>query len=186
MLNMRRMIVRTIVSILLMCLLITPLSYAQPYGIGKYGIITYGNLTSLSINTSGNINITNITPTDSGTLGTGTSTVTVTSTDVVGYKLYIQALNGITYMNNLGTHLDASANAYPSSTNLSTNTWGFNTDSSSNFAGITNSDVQIDSVTGPITSGHITSIKYGVNINTSKPAGNYSAQVVYTAVPQTN
>ncbi len=158
-------------------------SYAQPYGKGIYGAnVPYGSQTSLSISTNGNVNIP-ITPTSNGVSASGTSQVTVTSTDVTGYKLYIRALNS-TNMDNLGTPLPASANGSPAP--LAVNTWGYNTDASNNFVGISLSDVLIRSTTGPKSSGEITSVTYGIKLDMAKPAGNYVASVVYTAVPQTN
>ncbi len=157
--------------------------FAQPYGKGVYGAnVPYGNLTSLSIATSGNISIP-ITPTTSGTLATGNSVVTVTSTDVMGYKLYVRALNN-TNMNNLGALLPASGNSTPAS--LAINTWGYNTDASNNFVGITLNDILIRAVSTPVSAGDITTVKYGININLAKPAGDYVASIVYTAVPQTD
>jgi hypothetical protein len=158
-------------------------SYAQPYGKGLYDAnVPYGSQTSLSISTNGNKSIA-VTPTVSGVLATATSVVTVTSTDVTGYKLYVRALSS-TSMNNMGTLLPASANVSPAA--LAIDTWGYNTDASNNFAGITLSDVLIHSTTGPMKSGEITNVTYGVKLDMAKPAGNYSASVVYTAVPQTN
>jgi len=160
-----------------------PISYAQPYSKGVYGAnVSYGSQTSLSIATNGNKSIP-ITPTVSGVMATGTSVVTVTSTDVKGYKLYIRALSN-TNMNNLGALLPASANGSPAA--LATNTWGYNTDASSNFAGISLSDALIRSITVPASSGDITNVTYGIKLDMSKPAGNYVANIVYTAVPQTD
>jgi hypothetical protein len=163
--------------------LVPSTSYAQPYGKGIYNAnVPYGGQTELSIATSGNINIP-ITPTTSGVLATGTSVVTVTSTDVMGYKLYIRALNS-TDMNNLGSLLPASANGSPAP--LAINTWGYNVDASTNFAGITLTDTLIRSITIPASSGDITTVTYGMKLDLAKPAGNYVATVVYTAVPQTD
>ena len=159
------------------------ISYAQPYGKGIYDAnVPYGNLTSLSIATSGNVTIP-ITPTNSGVLATGTSTVTVTSTDVMGYKLYIRALSSSS-MDNLGTPLPASANVTPAA--LAVDTWGYNTDASSNFVGITLNDLLIHAITTPASSGDITTVTYGIKLDFAKPAGQYTASVVYTAVPQTD
>jgi hypothetical protein len=156
---------------------------AQPYGKGKYDInIPYGSQTSLSISTNGNVNIP-VTPTSSGVSVNGSSQVTVTSTDVTGYILYIRALNS-TSMNNLGTPLPASANGTPAA--LVVDTWGYNTDASSNFTGITLSDVLIHSTIGPMKTGEVTTVTYGMKLDLAKPAGSYVAQVIYTAVPQTN
>lgn len=156
--------------------------FAQPYGVGKYGIVLYGGQTALSISTSGNLTIP-VTPTSSGTLATGTSAVTVTSTDVTGYKLYVRALTN-TNMNNLGALLPASGNVTLAP--LASNTWGYNTNASTDFVGITLTDSLIQSVTGPASSGSITNVTYGMYLNLDKPAGNYATDIVYTAVPQTN
>lgn len=162
--------------------LIPTLSYASPYGKGVYGAnVPYGSQTALSIATSGNVSIP-ISPTTGGTLATGTSTVTVTSTDVKGFKLYIRALTN-TNMNNLGALLPASANVSPAT--LATDTWGYNTDASNNFVGMTLTDALIRSITVPAKNGDITTVTYGVKIDLAKPAGNYVSTVIYTAVPQT-
>jgi len=156
--------------------------FAQPYGVGKYNaIVPYGGQTSLSIATNGNVNIP-INPSTGGLLATGTSAVTVTSTDVTGYKLYVRALNN-TNMVNGGNTIPTSANGSPAA--LAVNTWGYNTDASSNFTGMTLSDVLIKSVTAPASTGDITNITYGIYIDLLKPTGQYTTSVVYTAVPQT-
>jgi hypothetical protein len=161
-----------------------PYTLAQPYGKGLYDSnVPYGNLTSLSIATSGNVTIPNITPTAVGVLGTGTSTVTVTSTDVVGYKLYVRSLTS-TNMSNLGTNIPASSNSSPLA--LAVDTWGYNTDASTNFVGMTLSDVLIKSLTGPASTGDVTTFTYGLKVDLLKAAGNYTTSVIYTAVPQTN
>jgi len=155
---------------------------ASPFGAGKFGAnVPFGGQTSLTIATTGNVTIP-VTPTDSGTLATGTSTVTVTSTDVVGYKLYIRALSNTNLVNG-GSTLPASGNVTPAA--LSVNTWGYNTDASTNFAGITLSNVLIRTGNGPFESGDQTTVTYGLKIDNSKPAGNYSSSIIYTAVPQT-
>lgn len=160
----------------------SPLVFAGPYGEGKYDIYQYGAQTSLSIATNGNVSIP-ISPQTGGTLATGTSTVTVTSGDVVGYKLYVRALNSSS-MDNVGTPLPASSNGTPAA--LAVDTWGYNTDGSNNFTGLLTSDTLIKSVSGPAESGDVTTFTYGVNIDLAKPAGNYTATVLYTAAPQTN
>lgn len=156
---------------------------AQPYGKGKYDEnVPYGSATSLTINTTGNIDI-QVTPTDGGTLGTALNTVTVSSTDVVGYDLYIRSL-GSTDMVNGPYVLPASANGLPAA--LASNTWGYNTDASSNFVGMTGTDELIKTLAGPATAGDNTNVTYGVKVDNNKPAGSYSTTVVYTAVPQTD
>ena len=157
---------------------------AQPYGKGVYGAnVPYGDETSLSIATSGNITIANITPVTGGTLASANSVVTVTSTDVVGFKLYVRSLTS-TDMDNQGAIIPTSGNGAPAA--LAVNTWGYNTNGSSNYIGMTLSDVLIKSITGPASSGDITTFKYGINVDLAKPAGNYATSVIYTAVPQTD
>ncbi|MDB5165726.1 MAG: hypothetical protein JWM00_616 [Candidatus Saccharibacteria bacterium] len=164
-------------------MILIPVSHAQPYGKGLYSEnVPYGSETALSIATSGNVSIP-ITPTTSGVLATGTSIVTVTSTDVKGYKLYIRTLSS-TDMNNLGALIPASSNGSPAA--LSTNTWGYNTNASSNFVGLTMADTLIHSITAPVSGGDATTVTYGVKVDLAKPAGNYTANIVYTAVPQTD
>ncbi len=159
-------------------------AHAQPYGKGKYGEnVPYGSQTSLSIATGGNVSI-QITPDDNAVLGTGTNIVTVTSTDVVGYSLYIRSLTS-TDMANGPAVLPASANAVPGV--LTANTWGYNSNGSpTNFLGMTTSNVLVKSGTGPFTAGDPTTFTYGVKIDNEKPAGNYVTSVVYTAAPQTD
>ncbi len=180
---MRKIIMMISVIAIAISLLISPSSSAQPYGKGIYNEnVPYGDQTSLSIATSGNIAIP-ITPTTSGVLATGNSVVTITSTDVKGYKLYIRALND-TNMHSLGSLLPASSNNSPAA--LSVNTWGYNTDASTNFVGLSLTDTLIRSITIPTSSGDITTVTYGIKLDMARPAGSYVANVVYTAVPQTD
>ena len=155
--------------------------YAQPYGVGTYDAnVPYGSQTSLTISAS-NVSI-SLSPTSSGVLASTTGNVTVASTDVKGFKLYVRSLT-TTNMNNLGTLLPTSANGSPAA--LAVDTWGYNLDASTNFVGMTLSDVLIKSITTPATSGDTTPVTYGVKLDLAKPAGSYSTSVIYTAVPQT-
>lgn len=132
---------------------------AQPYGVGLYSEnVPYGGATTMTISAS-NVGIT-LTPLTSGAIASSTADVTVASTDVVGFMLYVRAL-GSTNMAEVtsGALLPASANVSPNT--LTLNTWGYNLDGSTLFAGITSTDVLIKSVTGPAASGDITSVTYG-------------------------
>jgi hypothetical protein len=158
-------------------------AYAQPYGAGKYNaLVPYGGQTSITIATTGNVGIA-VTPTTVGVLGTGTNTVTVTSTDVVGYKLYISSV-GSSNMTNGSSVIPASANG--SAGPLAINTWGYNTDASTNFIGSTTSNGLLLSATGPYETGNATTVTYGLKLDLAKAAGQFSTNVLYTAVPQTN
>jgi hypothetical protein len=172
-------------AVLLLSLLLIGSSsvMAQPYGQGTYDAnVPYGGETSLSIATNGNVTIP-VTPTSAGVSASGTSTVTVTSTDVQGYELYVRAL-GSTSLTNFSSTLPASANGVPAA--LAMNTWGYNTDASSNFVGMLLTDTLIRSTTGPVSAGQNTTVTYGIRIDLSKAAGNYSTTVMYTAVPKTD
>jgi hypothetical protein len=159
------------------------LATAQPFGQGAFGAnVPYGSETSLAITTGGNVNL-QVTPTDTGVLATANSSVTVTSTDVVGYKLYVRALTS-TNMTNGGSTIPASANGTPAA--LAVNTWGYNTDASNNFVGIALTDTLIKTANGPFGAGDATSVTYGIKVDNSKAAGSYSTTVMYTAAPQTD
>lgn len=175
--------VGTSLAIALFVLLLTPEVGASPYGAGLYSAnVPYGGETQLTIATSGNVSL-SVTPTSTGTLASSSGTVTVTSTDVVGYKLYIRSISS-TNMVNGATNIPTSANGAPAA--LAVNTWGYNLDASANFTGMTLSDVLIRNRTGPYTSGDVTTVTYGVNVDNAKQSGSYSNTVIYTAVPQTN
>lgn len=160
-----------------------PTVLAQPYGQGVYNAnVPYGNETSLSIATDGNVTIP-ITPTSAGVSANGSSIITVTSTDVQGYELYIRALSD-TALANFTSTLPASGNAVPAS--LAINTWGYNTNASSNFVGISLTDTLIRSTAGPVSSGQNTTVTYGIFLDLARAAGNYTTTVIYTAVPLTD
>ena len=172
-----------LLMLILVGFIVLPISVsASPFGAGVYGAnVPYGGETSLTIATDGNVNV-SVTPSDSGTLASANSVVTITSTDVVGYKLYVRALTSTNLTNGAST-LPASGNGSPAA--LAVNTWGYNTDASSDFVGMTLSDVLIRNRTGPYSSGDATTVTYGVKVDNSKSSGSYSTTVVYTAVPQT-
>ena len=156
---------------------------AQPYGAGKYNeAVPYGDLTTISISADTSTTIP-VTPATGGVSASGNNAVTVTSTDVSGFQLYVRA-DSNTSLANGGSTIAASANASPAA--LATNTWGYNTDASSNFKGITLTDALIKTHNELATSGNLTTVTYGVKVDATKVAGNYSTTVLYTAVPQTN
>ena len=158
-------------------------AFAQPYNYGKYNAnVPYSGQTSLTISTNGNVAIP-VSPSDAGTLASSSGTVTVVSTDVVGFKLYLRSLTSTNMVNGAAT-LPASSNGSPAA--LAVDTWGYNTDGSSNYTGSTLSDVLIRTGTGPYSAGDVTTVYYAVKIDNAKPAGNYTNTIVYTTVPQTD
>jgi hypothetical protein len=179
---MRYKLIIAVFSIIAIVFIVENTANAQPYGAGKYDSnVPYGNQTSLSISAIGATMAVN--PSTSGTLGTASGPVTVTSTDVVGYMLYIRAV-GSSSMTTAVSTIPASANV--SNAALSINTWGYNITAGTTFTGITTSDILLKNATGPFSTGDTTTVTYGLNIDRTKSAGNYTSNVIYTAVPQTN
>lgn len=159
----------------------SPIVFASSYNQGKYNaVVPYNTATYIAIATSGNISLA-VTPVSGGSLVTGSNNVTVTSTDVVGYKLYLRSGTS-TNMNNLGDIIPTSANGTPAA--LAVNTWGYNTDGSSNFVGSSLTDTLIRTLIGPASTGDVTTVTYGINVDLAKPAGNYTTSIIYTAVPE--
>ncbi len=153
---------------------------AQPYGKGVYGAdVPYGNLTSISIGLSSAVSMT-LSPSGPNLGGNGSQTVTVTSTDVVGYNLYINATTSTSMTNGTDT-IAASGNG--SDAPLTASSWGYNTTgSTTDFTGMTLSQVQIKDANGPFKNGDATSVTYGVLISTAKSSGVYTVDVTYTAI----
>lgn len=154
---------------------------ASPFGQGVFGAdVPFGANTSMAIALDGTVSLTVTAPGDGTFVGTGSHTVTVTSTDVVGYRLYMYAPNG-TDMTSGSETIAPSANSSPST--LATNTWGYNTTgSTSNFVGVTATPTPIRDATGPFKNGDNTTVTYGLKVDQTKGAGKYAATVVYTAV----
>jgi hypothetical protein len=168
---------------ILLALSIAPTVAASPFGQGVFGAqVPFGSLTSLTINLGSNVNL-NLTPNGSTFTGTGSHTITVTSTDVVGYSLYVYGASG-TSMTNGSDTIPASGNTTPGP--LATNTWGYNTDGSSNFKGITSAPTLFKTATGPYENGDSTTVTYGVLTDLIKASGTYTATVTYTAVALTD
>lgn len=152
---------------------------AQPFGIGIYGAdVPFGNLTSISINLGTSVSMT-LTPSGPNLYGSGSQVVTVTSTDVVGYGLYIHNPTTTSMSNGTDT-ITASSNV--TAAPLAVNSWGYNTDGSSNYIGLTTTPTLINDRTGPYKSGDSTTVTYGALTSTSKSDGTYTIGVTYTAV----
>jgi hypothetical protein len=152
---------------------------ASPFGQGVFGAdVPFGAATSLSIALGGDVAF-NLTPGGGTFSGNGSHTITVTSTDVAGYKLYVYSPTS--------TNMTFGAQTIPASSNtsggaLSTNTWGYNTDGSTNYLGMQTIPALIKDTNVPAKTGDNTTVKYGVLTDLSQTAGAYSVSVVYTAV----
>lgn len=156
-----------------------PTASASPFGEGVFGAhVPFGSVTSLTINLGSSVNL-NLTPSGPNLVGSGSHTITVTSTDVVGYSLYIYG-QGSTSMSNGTDSIPASGNTTAGA--LSVNSWGYNIDGSSNYLGLTTVPELLMTATGPYESGNSTTVTYGVITDITKSSGNYTANVTYTAV----
>ncbi len=165
-------------------MLITALAFghtalASPFGQGVFGAdVPFGSNTSLSVALGSNPTLA-LTPSGGNFEGSGSHTLTVTTTDVVGYRLYIYATN--TDMTNGSEVISASANSTPGT--LATDPWGYNTSgSTTNFIGATTTPVVLKDANGPYKNGDNTTVTYGVKVAQTKGAGAYTTSVVYTAV----
>jgi len=172
---------------LLVCGLLTLLSIAprvaaSPFGQGVFGAqVPFGSVTSLAISLGGNAAL-NVVPSGSNFVGSGSHTITVTSTDVVGYNLYIYAPTNTAMVGSTAT-IAASSNGTPAP--LAINSWGYNTDGSDNYLGLTTAPTLLKSADGPYESGDDTTVTYGMLTDVTKAEGNYAVSVTYTAVAKT-
>jgi hypothetical protein len=152
---------------------------ASPFGQGVFGAdIPFGSATSLSIALGSDPNI-SLTPSGPNFAGSANNVVTVTTTDVVGYRLYVYCPSSCDMVNGSDT-IPASGNT--SAGALSVNTWGYNLDASANYLGMTTSPVVLKDANGPYKNGDATTVTYGVLAGPTKSAGEYTTSVVYTAV----
>jgi len=164
---------------LILSVVLAPLAGAQPFGQGVFGAnVPFGSMTALSINLGGNVAI-SLSPSGATFTGTGSHTLTVTSTDVVGYYLYAHTTSS-TSMVNGSASIPASTNTTAGP--LSVNSWGYNTDGSSNFLGMPNTSVLLKDASGPYENGNSTTVTYGALTSNTQAAGTYTTAVTYTVV----
>lgn len=168
------------------------------------------NTTNVSANIGSTISVSNstptvnlnITPTASGSASSASDAVTVTTNNTNGYKLSIQGAT--TTLANGANTLSADTGTPAAPAAITTGTWGYRWDdsgsggtsfaagpttaetnvaslTSTKWAGMTTSPVQIKNTTTAATSGDTTTIWYGAKADTSKPSGAYTDTVTYTA-----
>ena len=162
---------------------LAPVVHASPFGQGVFGAhVPFGSVTSLSIALGGDVNL-SLVPSGPTLSGSGSHTITITSTDVVGYGLYVYG-DGNTNLSNGTDIIPASSNS--SAAPLSVNTWGYNTDGSTNFVGLTTVPRLLKTAIGPYETGDDTTVSYGVVTDVTKSAGVYTGTVTYTVVALTD
>lgn len=153
---------------------------ASGFGQGVFGAnVPFGSATSIAIALGGDVSI-GLSPSGSTFSGTGSNTVTVTSTDVVGYMLYAHP-TGSSDMASGSASITASNNTVE--TSLSNGTWGYNTDgSTTSFLGMPAGGALLKDAAGPYTSGDTTTVTYGAVVSNTQTAGTYSIPITYTVV----
>ncbi|MFA5004296.1 MAG: hypothetical protein WC498_03420 [Candidatus Saccharimonadales bacterium] len=153
---------------------------AAPFGQGEFGAdVPFGSATSLSVALGGNVSL-SLAPSGPNFVASGSHTITITSTDPVGYNLYIYSPSG-TNMTGIPGTIPASSNTVAGA--LAVNTWGYNTTgSTTNFLGMTTAPVLLKSAIGPFKTGDNTAVTYGVLTDITKSAGSYNVSITYTAV----
>lgn len=153
---------------------------ASPFGWGVFGAdVPFGSATSLSIALGGDVSIA-LSANGSNFEGTGSNTVTVTSTDVVGYMLYAHTTGSSDMVSDSAT-IAASSNS--SAAALAVGTWGYNTTgSTTNFLGMGPTSSLLKDAPGPYKNGDITTVTYGALVGATQASGNYAVPVTYTAV----
>ena len=165
----------------LVAVLIPSAAFASPFGQGVFGAdVPFGSATSISIALGGDVALP-LSWDGSNFTGNGSNTVTVTSTDVVGYMLYAHATTTTDMAATGGATIPASGNG--SAAALSPGTWGYNTTgSTTNFLGMPAGGVLLKNANGPYKNGDITTVTYGAVTEATQAAGDYSVAVTYTVV----
>ena len=152
---------------------------ASPFGQGVFGAqVPFGSSTSISIALGGDVSLA-LVPSGNTFTATGSNTVTVTSTGVSGYNLYLYS-HGSSSLTNGTSSILASSNGTEAP--LSNGTWGYNIDNSGNYIGLTTSPVLVAATTGPSESGSTTTIHYSALTDITTSAGTYTGNVTFTAV----
>ena len=177
-------------------------AFASNYGSGTYGSCQYGSC-GISISSDNSLNL-NITPTSSGNCSIGSDTVSVLTDDSNGYTLTIATSTSNNSLVNGASSITSTTGNQASPSYLSINTWGYRVDGIGGFGTgptITQSNISFPNgtlfATIPSSSGSPdtiatdssaadpavnTSVWYGVCADTNITAGNYTAQITYSAI----
>lgn len=198
--TMKRKLITLAVGLLM--LLLTPLTLAAPYGTGKYSACTYGEGCNISLSTSGTVDL-DVLPTASGVVTIEKDEVTVTTNSSTGFELRLESSSGsenglINGPNSIG----AVSGTAVSPAVLGLNQWGYRVDGLSGFGAGPTGSIQnqpssslefaglpllgspqvIKTTASSAPSGDTTEVWYGVRADMDRPAGSYTATVVYTAI----
>ena len=180
--------------------LLPVIALALPYGSGLYGTCAYSSC-GLIISTNGNVSL-SVTPTASGVYTTQSDSVSVTTNASTGYTLTLNDASTDNRLLNGSDFINASTGSQATPAARSMNSWGYRIDnlggfgagpttaeqnalsSGYTFAGLPASNQTADTIkvtSGPA-SADITTVWYGVAVDSSLPSGSYATTVTYTAV----
>lgn len=153
----------------------------------------------ISMTTSGTVAI-GVTPTSSGAASSASDTVTVSTNNTAGYNLTLANSDINTNLVNGANNIAAHSGTFASPSTLANNSWGYRVDSAGTFgagptsaqtnqanlaetwAGVpASSSPQQLKTTSATATNDVTTVWYGVKVDTSKPNGIYTDQVTYTA-----
>lgn len=153
---------------------------------------------TITITTSGTVTI-NLTPTSGGVVSSASDTVTVNTNNTAGYILTLADQDTNTSLVNGSDTIAAHTGTQAAATALATNSWGYavggvddfdpsysaetdNGSSTSNWAGVPSSAApNTIKTTAATATNDVTTVWYGVKVDSSKPNGTYSDIVTYTA-----
>lgn len=195
------MIQHVVIGVIMLLVFIgTTSTGALDYGDGTYGSCTYDTC-GITVTSSTTVSLP-ITPSASTVCSVNNDAVSVTTGATVGYTMTLSSSTAAVTLpgdTNGGT-INPVAGTYAAPVALAANTWGYRIDSTGNFgAGPTTSETNVavpsesyaplapigSAQTIKSTSGAAepdnTDVWYGVCVDSSIPADNYSRQVAYTA-----
>lgn len=136
----------------------------------------------ISVESAATVLIPAVTPDADGEISSASDTITVNSNDPDGYDLTVENDATLTMTGSDGGTLAKTAGTYGTPAALSANSWGYRLSGFTvdTYAGVEQTPQNIKS-TAAVANNDTTSITYGVNVNTSVPAGVYTDSVTYTA-----
>ena len=138
----------------------------------------------------------NVTPTQNGTFSSNTASLSISTNNETGYSLYMATSNGkntLTSNNPSTTNVISAINTTTNDTgitssNFTSNTWGYNLSQDSPSSTTTykpvpttNGNTAIISTTSP-TDTDTYNLTFGTKVDTTLPSGTYSNQVIISAV----
>jgi hypothetical protein len=154
-------------------------------------------MTTTSQGTSNNVDLT-LTPGASPVVTSASDVITVNTNDTAGYLLTLADADATETLTSGGNTIAASANTSAAPAALATNTWGFalpgapfdaSYSAENNATSSTTKWAKIPSTGTPFTlkstattaSNDTTTVWYAAKVDSTKPTGTYTDQVVYTA-----